>query len=496
VSAWGYWIPTIQSEIKKRSTKANLPYFIGGGVLFLFLASNLFSSSNEKGEEMPTFAVSRRTFPIEVRTVGELEAARSISIASLIRSDQAKIIDLIPDGTQVSASDILVKIDATPLEKKVEDLESSLKECESQIVAQEQQLAWETEQAEHDLKTALYEKESLELELNKIVHGDGPLELARLQSGMQKAKCKYDDLNAYSSDLALLQEQGFLNPVEVRLTEKKILEEQENYENAKLQYESFVDHVHPMQIKRAETALKKAVTRIEETEKTSAYKMAKAQAVLYFAKQEKENILRQLKEARDEVLLAEIRAPTPGMVVLREEYRNSQRRKPRVGDILIRNQPILDLPDLSSMTVKTKVREIDLHKIHVGKPATVEVDAFPHLQFEGKVSFIGILALSDLGRTGDEKYFEVKVALENTDPRLRPGMTARVVVHADQVDERLAVPIHAVFEKEKCHYCYLSKWRGYVEQPVTVGKSNEQWVEVITGLDEKDIISLSMPDHG
>ena len=58
------------------------------------------------------------------------------------------------------------------------------------------------------------------------------------------------------------------------------------------------------------------------------------------------------------------------------------------------------------MIVKTKVREIDLHKIAIGKEALIEVDAYPELQLKGFVSSIGILAVSDGGRSSDEKFFD------------------------------------------------------------------------------------------
>ena len=39
---------------------------------------------------------------------------------------------------------------------------------------------------------------------------------------------------------------------------KKLKEEKEAYENSKMQYESYSKHVHPMIVKKAETALRRA----------------------------------------------------------------------------------------------------------------------------------------------------------------------------------------------------------------------------------------------
>ncbi len=132
-----------------------------------------------------------------------------------------------------------------------------------------------------------------------------------------------------------------------------------------------------MQVKKAETSLKRAQMNKEETVKSGVYKVAKSVALVEQSDQVLADSWMQLHQAENELIQTEIIAPASGMVVHREDFRSGQRRKPRVGDILVKNQPLLDLPDLSSMVVKTHVREVDLFKVAVGKKATIEVDALP-----------------------------------------------------------------------------------------------------------------------
>lgn len=462
---------------------------------FALLAISMVDLSPKVKEEsgIPLASVQKRSFTIDVRTLGELEAGSSISVASPIRSDQPKVIELIADGVNVNTGDLLVKIDALPFENRVEELEASIQENQGKILAYEQALAWELEQIEHAEKAAVLEMEVAHLEINKIISGDGPLEIARLKSTMNKAKIKYDELNSYSEELIALEQEGMLNPAEVRQTKKKLQEELEHYENAKMQYESYITHVHPMQIKKAETALKSLINKQEEAQRMGKFNVEKARLALTQSQQLLIATKKQLNDAQYELTLTEIRAPSPGMVVLKEEFRANQRRKPRVGDVLVRNQTILDLPDLSSMIVRTKVREIDLYKIEIGKKATVEVDAYPNLQFSGTVNFIGILAIADPTRSSDEKHFEVRVEVDKPDSKLRPGMTSRVVIHSGNVQDVLSVPIHSVFEFDKQHYCYTMQKDRFLMQPVQIGVSNEHWVQIHSGLQENDDVSLIMP---
>jgi len=489
----GEYLSLFKLKVFDRFGYKKIFQILGLLLLLVIIISMLLSPKSHDEEAVPTTMAAKRSFSVEVRTFGELESANSISIASNIRIDQPKAIYVIRDGSHVNKDDLLVKVDPTPYEKRVEELSISVKEAESQVIAAEQALQWEIDQAQLESKTAFFEMESAELELNKVIHGDGPLEDARLKSAMLKAKVKYEELGNYAEDLIALEAEGYLDPIEVKQTQKKLCEEKESYENAAMQYESYIQHVHPCQVKKAQTALKRLRNKQEESSKNAQFKIFKSQNILEQAKQVLSDTKKQLEDAKVQLLLTEIKAPSPGMVVLKEDFRGTVRRKLRVGDILMRNQPIIDLPDLSSMIVKTKVREIDLYKVEVGKPATVGVDAYPDLALSGTVNFIGILAMADIGTPGGEKFFEVRVALDHVDPRLRPGMTSRVIIHADQVEDQLSVPIHSVFEIGKNHYCYRLERKSYVKQPVKIGVNNDSFVAILSGLNENDRICLSEP---
>ena len=409
---------------------------------FLLLSTGYFLLRRpSKQEEVPLSKVERRHFDVTVKTVGELEASKSTIIASSIRGDLGKIISLISDGVNVKPGDILIKMDPTPFEEKIEKLEGQTKEQEAFLITLQKTLEWEIAQAEHELKTAEFEIETSELELEKLLKGDGPLEIAKLKSAMQKSELKYNELSGYSNDLLELQEQGFLNPNEIKQAQQKLSEEQETYESARMQYDCYVIHSYPMLVKKAETSIKRSKIKYEDVIKTSKYKIEKSEALLEQSQQALRDVYFQLREAKKELALTEIKAPSDGMVVHREEFRSGQRRKPRVGDVLVKNQALMDLPNLDSMIVKTKVREVDLFKIGIGKKTTIQIDSYPQAIFSGTISSIGVLALSDATRTNEEKYFELKVSLDNGDERLRPGMTTRVTIHALSIENDLSMSV-------------------------------------------------------
>jgi HlyD family secretion protein len=174
-------------------------------------------------------------------------------------------------------------------------------------------------------------------------------------------------------------------------------------------------------------------------------------------------------------------------------FRDNLKRKPRVGDTVWQNQPLLYLPDISAMIVHTQVREVDLHKISKGQNTTIQVDAYPDIRFAGTVTAIGVLATDNAEGGRGEKHFQVTIAMRGEDVRLRPGMTARVYIHTDAVKDVLTVPIHAVFNEGGRKICYLHKGGNLTKMDVTVGRQNEDVIEIVSGLNNGDRVSLIKP---
>ena len=431
-----------------------------------------------------------RSFDIDVRTVGVLEAKHSLVVYSSIPGDKGKIIDLVSDGKQVEKDEVIVTLDPNPFELKLAEIEGKIREQKAAIAACKNALEMEKNKTVLELHTAKYEMKNAQIEYDKTVRGDGPMEKAKLKCALDKAESRYDDFKAYEEDLDRLAEKGFLNPGEKKQALQKLNEAKETYEEAKGQYENFVEHIYPLQVQKAEVAIKKARLKFDETKASAHYRVTKAEETLMQHVLGMEYLQGQRNEALKELELTKIRAPAPGMAVLREEYRSGERRRPRVGDLALKNQPLLNLPDMSTVLVKTKVREVDLHKVAVGKSASIELDAYPDMQLRGQVVSIGVLALSDRS----DKVFEVLVQLSESHPNLRPGMTARVTIHSESVTDQLTVPLHAIFTRKTEPYCYRKSIGGFLATPVTIGSHNENWAVVLNGLSEGDQIALVNPE--
>jgi len=464
-------------------------------ILFPVAAFVLVWITGKRPVDAPVLSVKvlKKSFPVLVKAVGELDAARSTVLFSQIRGDRGKIVSIIFDGTRVKKGDVLVRLDPTFFEEEVTRLTAKVREWEAVVSANKQILEWEKVQAERETKTLEFDLRAARLDLIKLEKGEGPLELYRFQGAAQEAKQDWKEKEGYLVELKTLEKRGYVNITEIAQVQNKISEAKEAYEVAKRQHESYRDYVLPSLIENAHAQVARGKMNLEQFKKGAGFKIGKDVAALRKAQQSQESTTSSLKIAQTELERTVIRAPIPGIAVLPEAFRGGKKRKPRIGDIVWQNQPLVYLPDVSEMVVKTQIREIDLHKVGVGKRVMVLVDAYPDLRLPGEVRSIGVLAESRTESHTADKCFQIVVSVTEKDQRLRPGMTARVDIECAKVENALSIPIHAVFNDEGRSYCYVDTQTSYEKREVSIGAQSEDWAQVLAGLKEGERVALSQP---
>lgn len=171
---------------------------------------------------------------------------------------------------------------------------------------------------------------------------------------------------------------------------------------------------------------------------------------------------------------------------------------------------IATVADLSSMIVKVGVNEVDIGKVRLGAPVIVSLDAFPKMRFPGKVSRIAPAA-----RLADQvKVFDTEVTLDAQGKELRTGMTANVSIKGERAEHVLAVPVEAVFHREKGEVVYVKKavaadakapkpeastdpheiWKQFFdERPVVTGLTSIAQAQILDGLTSGEEVALEDP---
>jgi len=185
-----------------------------------------------------------------------------------------------------------------------------------------------------------------------------------------------------------------------------------------------------------------------------------------------------------------LKAPAPGLVVYRRNW--STDAKVQVGDNPWPGMPLIELPDLSRIVAETQINEVDVSKVALEQDVIVTLDAFPERSFTGHVSDIATLA-TEKERRSSVKVFPVEAVLDQSDPIMKPGMTVKVEVVVERIADVIHVPLESVFERGDGMICHVATNGSFKEREVTLGKRNDNFVVVESGLEEGERVALRDP---
>jgi HlyD family secretion protein len=194
-----------------------------------------------------------------------------------------------------------------------------------------------------------------------------------------------------------------------------------------------------------------------------------------------------VEETRAEIKALTLRAPIPGLVIYVEQGRMMERTKIQEGDTVRRGQQLLQIPDPSVMEVSFFINELDADRVQLGQKARVRLEAYPREVFEASVTDLSTLA-QDTSDGGNVRVFPAVVTLDQTDDRIRPGMTASVEIVVDTLEDALRIPLAALgVIGSGCCVKVVGR-----KDPVTVtlGARNESMVQVVDGLQQGNRIEL------
>ena len=208
-----------------------------------------------------------------------------------------------------------------------------------------------------------------------------------------------------------------------------------------------------------------------------------------------------LRRAEDDLARTSIRSPMDGIVIQLDAERGETVVP---GNTNLPGSVIMTIADMSRLLAEVEVSEVDVVQVALGQPAKILIDALG----EDKPQHGHVVEIATSGRKDAALgtiRFQVKVAIDDPDPQLRPAMTAKVNIVTATHDDALAVPIQAVVKRtldDTGKEVRGSKAKGLQERevvytlvdgkakaaPVKTGIADEVWVEIPDGLSEGDTV--------
>lgn len=487
---------------------------------------------------LSTFPVRRDDLTITVTEGGSTKASQTIDIRSEVYGE-ATIISLIPEGTYITQEDVnagklLVELDSSSLKERLKEEEKGLASDEARLIEEQENYHIQQNQNESDITAAqlavkfalmdlqkylgetvaqkVVEKASLDPNSNfditsllanndpndpNSLSGGSSQQLKQLKDAILLAEGQLEKANDMLEGTKKLHDANYVSELELKGDELDV-------ERYRIQRESAVEALKlyrrydfPKEAEMYLSDYKEAERELVRMRARARSRMAQAQARLSNAEEDvtesREDVQRRIKQ----VDACTIRAPAPGLVVYGtsgEPWRERERGPVREGGKVYQRQTIISLPNTSEIIVEIRVHETSVDKVRPGQHATITVDAFPDKTFQGEVLKVAPLPDSQQGFLNpDVKVYTTKVSMEGSHDSVKPGMSAKVEILVDQLDDVLIVPVQVVAIREGKKLCYVMDSDTPQPRVVSTGAFNDIFVEIISGLEEGEQVLLNPP---
>ncbi len=371
------------------------------------------------------------------------------------------------ESAQVTRQDLLVGVQVTGTLDAVESVQLGPPQLPNQ---------W-------DFKISFMAPEGTEIQQGQPVLGFDTSELENtLLEAMAERDSAEKELEKKQADLEMSRGND-----ELRLAEAKA-----KARRAGLKVDVPPDLVAAKELAESRTDLELAKREIAYLESRLGLQQSEAGAEIAALRNKRDRAAERVREGEEAISLLTVLAPRKGTVIYLSDPRR-EREKKKIGDSAWRGEKVVEIPDLHRMRAEGEIDEADAGRVAVGQRVTLRLDAHPDVIYTGRVRSIhGAVQKRSLG--DPVKVVALDLSLDRTDPqRMRPGMRFLGTIELDRVPRALAVPSEAVFNRPEGPVVFRRTRWGTEEVRPRLGRSNDRWVEIVSGLSEGDSIALSDP---
>lgn len=183
-----------------------------------------------------------------------------------------------------------------------------------------------------------------------------------------------------------------------------------------------------------------------------------------------------------------IKAPISGQVITKNV---------KVGDNITKNTSnttvLATIYDLSSLTFKMSIDELDIQKVKVGQKVSVTADAQEGKTYSGTVTNVSLESTYSNGVS----TYPVTVTMDDMDDLL-PGMNVDGIITLAEASDALTIPVDALMRGNQVYVKDDSVKEaqgavpaGFRAVQVETGLTNDSFVEITSGLSEGDEVYVA-----
>ena len=154
--------------------------------------------------------------------------------------------------------------------------------------------------------------------------------------------------------------------------------------------------------------------------------------------------------------------------------------------------------DRSRLTFDMDIDEKDISQIQVGQRVEITADALDDQSFTGVVDKININGTTSSGNT----VYPVTVLVDDAPETLYPGMNVSASIIVEEAGQVLALPVEAVERGDTVlvalpgcldEHGAIADLSAVEQRQVVLGRNDEDYVEIVSGLEEGDVVLALSP---
>lgn len=498
------------------------------GMLLLLRKIPGGSGSSNPGTSL--FAVKRGDLTISVTEGGDIKAVKSELIRSKVEG-RPSIVNIVPEGTYIKPEDVnnlvLVELDSSNITEQLPQRQIDLSTAEASATEAKEAYDIQVKQNESDITAAELKEKFAMMDLQKYI-GDtvakksiekinsdpnSGIDMSLLlvdvndpNSGCEASQKLRELTGAITLGQENFEKAAYTLDWTIKLRDKEYVAETElkkdrlekkrlgiEMEKARIALRLFNLYEFPKQVQQLLSDYKEAGLELERTKARARSQLAQAEAKRSGAQATLMQQQERLKKLQEQLAACTIKAPSPGQVVYWSSTERWTRVKIEQGAEIYEGSRIISIPDTSKMKVEIKVHETWIDKIQLGQKAEIAVAAFPDQIFTGEVLKKAPLADQTNFWDSDVKVYVTDVSIDGTHDFLKTGMTGKVTVIIDKLENVLHVPIQSVVTVDKKKVCYVKTPKGSKKREVETGLFNDDFVEIKSGLAEGEKVLLNPP---
>ena len=478
-----------------RKSRAGFFIALGASVVVLgLLAWGLYAwlVPARNGSVSITATVTRGELAIVVTERGDVESSQSISVRCEVEGERHKIVDIIPNGTQVKKDQVVLKFDAEELTRRHAEQEVKLKGAEGKAKSTKEKLEQAKYKAEGDIADAELNHVLAVLECKKYLEGEYEAEVFDKEGAIALAKRDLKEAEEKLEAYRKFVKSGFGTPEQLQFKEADVETKRFYLERDKKKLDVLKKYMFEQKKTELTAKSKEAERKLARIKSSSAAAISEAQSEYDAADITARLEKRTLDQIKSQLERCEVKAPQDGILEYANAryYDGSSRISP--GAMVWFQQPLFTIPDLGHMQVRVKVHEAMVKKVKAGLKAELRVDALHNKVLHGTIKSVATLADNPPWDERGIKEYATIVTIEDLPPEggLLPGMTAEVRMMVNTLRDVLMLPVQGVTEKEGVHYAYVVTNSGVERREIEIGENNDKYVEIKSGVTEGEHVAM------